>query len=208
MKTIIKILLSLILILSISKTKAQMSKWVIGASQWNSSGILNSYQAGNLKFYDVDYSGSNPIVSARVLGNSITSKKSYGVANVINSITNQNGQIAFYLFMNSPYPINNQTINTDDTLFIVMPNNITGQDDIIGFAGSFTCGRTIQETGICQVPGTTDQYYVILKTSCTSAYLDNIEYVIVNTTSKTISQSYVIVSNKHTNEVIAISKLS
>lgn len=50
---------------------SQMKKWVLGNSQQNSSGSFYSLSPGNLQFFEVDFTGTSPVFTPRVLGASV-----------------------------------------------------------------------------------------------------------------------------------------
>jgi gliding motility-associated-like protein len=184
-------------------TFSQNKKWILGSSMVNSSGILNSSSPGALKFYEADFTGSVPVFIQRTLGASVNSISSAGINETLNSTTDSAGSILFYVFANCTSAFSG---TTSDTTYFVAFDASSGKDEVFATLPPAGIGASsAKDLNIVKREGTSDQYFVIYKTSCTNQYsIDEIRYVIVNMDTKTISAPITLLSSG-LNEGMAVS---
>ncbi|MES2590604.1 MAG: PKD domain-containing protein [Bacteroidota bacterium] len=185
---------------------AQLPKWILGNSQQTSSGNFYSLSSGNLKFYEVDFTGTSPVVNPRILGNSINSIVSRGSQDVINNALDNNGNILFYLFCASRTAYNNFSGIVSDTVYFVSYNPSTNADEVFGKTAAINRISSVIEHALCPRPNYPGQYYFIYKTRLASNISDDIKYVIVDGINKTVSLPVTIVSGEKNGEGFALSK--
>ncbi len=187
--------------------KGQGRKWILSNSQQTSSGSFYTLSTGNLKFYEVDFSGPAPIFATRTLGTSIQSIKSIGSQDVINNGLDSLGNVDFYLFSAalSPFNVSSSPI---DTVYFASYNSITGADEVFGKVAAENRISSVIEHGLCRVPNTNNQYYFIYKTKSGSSTLDDVRYVKINSTLKTVSAPINLRTGKSNSEGFAISPLN
>lgn len=198
------IVVSCLFLFSLS-LNAQLSKWILGNSQQNSNGSFYSYTAGNLSFYEADFSGATPTVTSRLLGTSITSIKSMGSQDVINNALDGNGNILFYLFSASRSAYNSFSGTLSDTVYFAALDSTTGKDEVFGKTPATDRISSVIEHSLCPRPGFNGQYYFIYKVRCGSSINDDIRYVIVDGINKTVSSPTTLISAKRNGEGFAIS---
>lgn len=185
---------------------AQLPKWVLSSSQQQANGTYYTLTAGNLRFFNVDFQGANPVVTQRTLGASINSIISYGSEDIINCAVDTGKNILFYVFVAALLPVNNGG-SVVDTIYFAAPD-INGVDQVFGkVIGQGRAGSVI-EHGLCPRPGTTDQFYFVYKTRALSSGFDDVRYCIVNSTTKTVSAPINIITNESNGEGMAISGLN
>lgn len=184
----------------------QLSKWIVGNSQQTSGGAFYSLTAGNLKFYEVDFNGPVPLVSARNLGSSVNSISSMGSQDVINNALDSNGNILFYLFSASRTAYNDFAGSVSDTVYFVAPNSSTGLDEVFGKVAAVNRISSVIEHGFCPRPNFPGQYYFIYKTRYGSNSNDDVKYVIVDGINKLVSAPVTLISNDRIGEGFAVSQ--
>ncbi len=183
---------------------SQNSKWILASSCYNSSGSLNAISNNNLDFYEVDFSSGSPLLTQRVTGNSINNLSTRGVNETINNGLDSNGNVSFYVFVPCS-DVSNMFVS--DQLHFAAFDPITNKDEIfatINFPP--TTASSVRNIEVVSREGFANQYYVIYKTACVNSLSnDEIRYVIVDMTTKTISSPTTISSNS-LNEGMAITK--
>ena len=199
--------LALLILLSIQLVCfPQMKKWVLGSSMWNQNGSLNPSIAGQLKFFEVDFSGPTPSFSQRTLGSTVNEILSPGIYEGMTSVTDTVGNIAFYGFPHCKIPYSD---GYNDTIFLIAFDTLTGKDEV--FAKVIPSGlgtSSAKEIEIVKRQGMNNQYYLIFKTTCINNFQnDSWRYVIVDMNTRIISQQFVLMSNS-LNEGMAVSPIN
>lgn len=185
----------------------QMKKWVLGNSQQNSSGSFYSLSPGNLQFFEVDFTGTSPVFTPRVLGASVNNIVSVGTQDVINSAVDSSGNILFYLFTASlsPYNIPSTTI---DTFYFVAPSSVTGKDEVFAKIAAGKRVSSVIEHGFCRHPTDPMKFYFVYKTSSGSLLVDDVCYITIDLATMSISSPITLVDDKSSGEGFAISPFS
>lgn len=184
---------------------SQTSKWILGNSQQTSSGSFYSLTTGNLHFFEVDFTSSPPIVTPRIMGNSISNIISMGSQDVINNATDGNGNVQFYLFSASKSAYNNFSGVLSDTVYFVAFDSTTGKDEVFGKVAAENRISSVIEHGLCPRPGFNGQYYFIYKTKYASNSNDDIRYVVIDGINHTVSTPITIVNDEKNGEGFSIS---
>ncbi|OFY84023.1 MAG: hypothetical protein A3F72_18560 [Bacteroidetes bacterium RIFCSPLOWO2_12_FULL_35_15] len=207
-KTLNRTVFLYILLIGPNLMKAQLPKWIVGSSQQNASGTFYSYGTGNLKFYELNFSGTL-FTTPRIIGNSIQSIKSVGTQDVIQTaVDTSSNTVLFYAFIAAlgPYNAGFPAINPD-TVYFSAYNSSTSADEIFGKIPTTGWGASVLESELIRKPGSISEYYFIYKTQATSLYYDNIRYVTIDAVSKTVSAPIDIVTATKSGEGMAVSQL-
>lgn len=202
-------LIALFILFSSSALNAQLPKWILGSSEQDASGNFNSLGAGNLKFFEVDFTGALPVFTQRNIGSSIDNIQSIGTLEVINNYTDTTGKTIFYVFANGTVPFTSgAALTTPDVIYFIAPDSITGKDEVFDSVATVAGGNSVKNIEILRVPGTTDKFFVIYKNCWGNAQgSDALNYVTVDISTKTINSPTTITSGAGINEGIATSKM-
>lgn len=183
----------------------QMPKWIQSSPCVNTSNQQIPASTNNLRFYEVDFSGSNPVFTQRITGNSINAIFTSGITELINNGVDANGDVSFYVFSESTTPF---SLTAQAYIYFAAYDPATGKDEIFGsIEGNPTNASSVRNIEVVPKPGSPNCYYVIYKTACTNSLLpDEIRYVTVDMNNRTVSVSYML-SSGNQNEGMAITKL-
>lgn len=207
-KTLNRTFFLYILLIMPSIMQAQLPKWIVGSSEQNASGTFYSYGTGNLKFYELNFSGTL-FTTPRIIGNSIQSIKSVGTQDVIQTaVDTSSNTVLFYAFIAALGPYNaGFPIISPDSVYFAAYNSSTSADEIFGKIPTTGWGASVLESELVRKPGSISEYYFIYKTQATSLYNDNIRYVTIDAVSKTVSAPIDIVTATKSGEGMAVSQL-
>lgn len=197
-----------ILFLSIflySVSWGQMPKWIQSSPCVNNFNVPIPASTNNLKFYEVDFTGSSPVFTQRNTGTSINTIFTSGITELINNGVDSNGNVSFYVFSESTTPF---SITSQSYIYFVAYDPATGQDEIFGsIEGNPTNASSVRNIEVVPKPGSPNCYYVVYKTACINNLLpDEIRYVTVDMNNRTVSVSFML-SSGNQNEGMAITKL-
>lgn len=183
----------------------QIPKWIQSRPCVNDFNQQLPASTNNLKFYEVDFTGSSPVFTQRTTGNTINSIYTSGITELINNGVDANGDVSFYVFSESITPF---STNAETYIYFAAYDPNTGQDEIFGsIEGNPTNASSVRNIEVVPKPGSPNCYYVIYKSACINNLLpDEIRYVTVDMNNRTVSVSYLLSSNHH-NEGMAITKL-
>ncbi len=210
MKTIFFVVMMLIAFAG--NALAQQSKWIIGSGQQDTLGTWNTFSTNNLRFYEVDFSGATPVGSARPIGNSISSIQSYGTSDPSGQFYDNNGNLVFYVFVAASTAANgNYLTAVADTIYVAEYNSITHKDEVTARFPTVKFGASVLEMDVinknCLPTGANgDEYYIFYKTIASTYFADNINYVVYNHTTKTVSAPTSLANQVLTGEGMALSK--
>lgn len=182
---------------------AQMKRWIMGSACFNSGGTANVPALGLLKFYEMDFTSGSPVYSSRILGTSVTSLSTAGTNEGLNNGVDASGNLAFYVYVSCPSPYTSTTL---DEMYFIAPDITTGKDEVFATISAVGGGgSSVRNIDVVPKDGTADEYYVIYKTACINSLAnDFIRYVIVNTTTKTVTAPITLASVNY-NEGLAVS---
>ncbi len=210
MKTIFVVVIMLIAFAG--NALAQQSKWIIGSGQQDTLGNWTSFTTNNLRFYEVDFSGATPVGSARPIGNSISSIQSYGTSDPSGQFYDNNGNLVFYVFVAASTAANGNYLTAPaDTVYVAEYNAITHKDEVTARFPTVKFGASVLEMDVinknCLPTGANgDEYYIFYKTIASTYFADNINYVVYNHTTKTVSAPTPLANQILTGEGMALSK--
>ena len=171
----------------------QQPKWIIGSGQQDTLGNWTSFTTNNLRFYEVDFSGSTPVGNARPIGNSINSIQSYGTSDPSGQYYDNNGNLVFYVFSAARTAANGNFFTAPgDTFYVVEYNTTTNKDEVTAKFTTDEFGASVLEMDVvkknCLPTGANgDEYYIFYKTRASTYFVDDIKYVVYNHTTKTVS---------------------
>lgn len=207
MKSWKKTTLLLFAFLAIGTINAQLPKWILGNSQANAGGTFYSLGINNLKFYELDFTGSLTSTQ-RTTGSSINNIMSVGTQDIMQSAVDTSGNILFYAFAATTVPFQSSGPANPDTVYFAAHSNATSADEVFGKVATEGWGASVIESELVRKPGSFSQYYFIYKTKAASVNLDNIRYVTVDAYAKTVSTPTSIVTNEKTGEGMAVSQIA
>lgn len=185
---------------------AQEPIWIVGSSQQDEDGVFNSIDTDQMKFYQLDFSASLSCTQ-RVTGSSINNIMSLGTQDIMHSVPDGNGDVLFYVFSNTTVPFQSGGPSIPDTIYFASYDETTQADEVFGKVATEGWGSTVIESELVKMPYSTDEYYFIFKTKATSVNLDDIRYVTINSTNKTVSTATNIINDQKTGEGMAASQL-